>query len=257
MLGCFHPIKQSLQMAIFNQTKINQMNTKLPITKYTYDKLYSLLSNKEKKITGIDDFLHDAIIYTLNNLSYAIKKFEEIKYAREVLKDKTLREIKSYHVQLSSTENVMLTKVSEKLGYSIHYLVQLIVDFVINNDLFSTISDSAVPNRKKITKIKNKWRNIIAHDLDYGKHNPALNGLVEMWFNNSVGVDFADKSKEEEPQNLVIEVELPDNISDNEAKEIIKKAALLADEEHRARGGNGLKIEKVLVKQPSLIPETI
>lgn len=57
---------------------------------------------------------------------------------------------------------------------------------------------------------------------------------------------FESKSKE---KCLLIEMELPEDISNETAKQLILKVALLADAEHRIQGGKGLKINDIRIKQ--------
>ncbi len=49
-------------------------------------------------------------------------------------------------------------------------------------------------------------------------------------------------------KSLVIDIELPENLSNAEVKQIVAKIALLADEKHRSDGGHGLKINDIKIE---------
>lgn len=53
----------------------------------------------------------------------------------------------------------------------------------------------------------------------------------------------------EEAESLVVEFELPAGATDADVIAAAKDAALLADDLHRAAGGNGLKVESVKIRE--------
>ena len=56
---------------------------------------------------------------------------------------------------------------------------------------------------------------------------------------------------------LEIIIEVPENTSPEELREIVKQAALHADSVHRANGGDGLKVDRLNIFEESHVPQGV
>ena len=87
-----------------------------------------------------------------------------------------------------------------------------------------------------------------AHPLHHQQMREIINILKELQ---------QELQKPNEPQiadSLELSIEVPENVSEEELRDIIRQAALHADSVHRANGGKGLKLDGVEVFEESRVP---
>jgi hypothetical protein len=61
------------------------------------------------------------------------------------------------------------------------------------------------------------------------------------------GSFYEDQLSEEREDEIVVEIDIPDEATDAEVVEMVGELVLRADELHRSLGGSGLKVESVEV----------
>ena len=68
-------------------------------------------------------------------------------------------------------------------------------------------------------------------------------------------VQYASGIGGHDSRSLEISIELPEDVSSEKLREVVKQAALKADAVHRSNGGNGLKIDLVEIFEDIRVSE--
>jgi hypothetical protein len=79
--------------------------------------------------------------------------------------------------------------------------------------------------------------------------------LASGLLDGSVELDdpFEDLSEADgEPENLLLELEIAEGLSDASIMDLVTKQAMTADEEDRRKGGKGLRIGRIDIRAPKV-----
>lgn len=101
-------------------------------------------------------------------------------------------------------------------------------------------------NRRTITPVQST-HDMYGPTIDLSEDGP----LGPLWH---VPSEVDSDEEQEVGADLVFEIEVPEDATDEDIKKLVGELALHADGIHRACGGNGLKIDRLEIDSPALVP---
>ncbi len=189
------------------------------------------------------------------------KNFSKISYAKNItplLKSRKLDLALIFAVNMFQLKGII-----KDISSSLKAGAKLIISYPkaiskittdINIETLSKFFEKGSFSEIRATSIDNVWEAAIFESSEATKFFSS----DRLWEIDKRRQEKSMKPKEEiQEKSLIIEVELPEGISNKRAKEIILNICLLADNEHKMQGGQGLVINDVSVLTNSYVAELI
>lgn len=189
------------------------------------------------------------------------KNFSKISYARNLtplLKTRKIDLALIFAVDMNQLKGII-----KDISSSFNEGAKLIISYPkatgkittdINIETLSKFFEKGSFSKIRATSIDNVWEAAIFESSEEEK----ILSFDRLWEIYDGEQEKSMIPKEEiQEKSLIIEVELPEGISNKRAKEIILNICLLADNEHKMQGGQGLVINDVSVLTNSYVAELI